>query len=421
MIKLLVHAWVVVAVAACVSGDSTRRDTEAATVRDSAGVTIVENTVVEPAGIPTWRIDTVPAVTIGKTSGESAYEFGTIGGLRRMPNGMVVVLTGQGESAFEFRFFDSTGTHVVTHGKRGQGPGDYRWVTYFAPVGGDTLVAVDFPNSRIYWLTAASGHLRSARLDDGGFKKVLGDDASGMFETMVPLGDSVYAVKAFRRIQGSSSPFQRATTYHILDLKQGTAPELIRYQEPPMKEVQLSTGPTSLYPMNAGSDAHVVDRARRRICASLSSTPQINCIDDKGKRMIIRWKAETVPYTEADRRAAEESFRRMRLGSRTTSQDVEKLLAAREWPERFNPFMVLQIDADGNFWVSEYTLDSAGKRKSRFRVFGPDGKQVAFADPFPVRSFGLSNPVDIGSDAVLRVIENADGAQVIGVFPIKKQ
>src|SRR5690349_14962071 len=124
MTKLLVHAWVVVAITACVSGDSTRRDTEAATVRDSAGVTIVENAVVEPAGIPTWRIDTVPAVTIGKTSGESAYEFGTIGGLRRMPNGMVVVLTGQGESAFEFRFFDSTGTHVVTHGKRGQGPGD---------------------------------------------------------------------------------------------------------------------------------------------------------------------------------------------------------------------------------------------------------------------------------------------------------
>jgi hypothetical protein len=420
MTKLWVPACLVIAIAACDSGDSARGDTETATVRDSAGVAIVENTVVEPPGIPAWRIDTVPAMTIGKTSGESAYEFGTIGGIRRMPNGMIVVLTGQGESAYEFRFFDSTGTHVVTHGKRGQGPGDYRWVTYFAPVGGDTLVAVDFPNSRINWLTASSGHLRSARLDDAGFKKVLGDDAFGMFETMVPLGDSLYAVKAFRRAPDAQSRGQRATTYHIANLAAGTAPELVRYQEPPMKEVQLSTGPTSLFPMNAGSDDHVVDRVRRRICASLSNTPQITCIDDKGKRMIIRWKAETVPYTEADRRASEESFRKMRVGSRMTSQDIEKLLAAREWPERFNPFLVLQIDADGNFWVSEYTLDSTGKRQSRFRVFGPDGKQVAFADPFPVRSFGLSNPVDIGRDAVLRVIENADGAQVIGVFPIRR-
>src|SRR5215213_3771042 len=88
--------------------------------RDSAGVTIVDNAEVDVASLPHWAVDTMPSLTIGATTGDSAYEFGSIKGVSQLPNGMIVVLNGQGELAFELRFYDSTGKHIVTHGRRGQ-------------------------------------------------------------------------------------------------------------------------------------------------------------------------------------------------------------------------------------------------------------------------------------------------------------
>src|SRR5688500_8959940 len=158
------------AVACDADSSAGRASGDAFTVRDSAGVTIAENTAVEPAGIARWEVDSTPSVTIGVSMGDSAYELSSVGGVRRLPNGMIVVLNGKGESKFECRFYDSAGAHIVTHGRRGQGPGEYRWVNFFGSVGGDTVIGVDFPNSRLNWVSASKGHLRSSRLDENAFR-----------------------------------------------------------------------------------------------------------------------------------------------------------------------------------------------------------------------------------------------------------
>lgn len=407
--------------AACDASGSDRHADAGFATRDSAGVTIAENTAIDPADVATWSVDTAPSITIGVSMGDSAYEFSRIGGVRQLPNGMIVVLNGQGEAAFELRFYDSTGKHIATRGRRGQGPGEYRWINFFGSAGGDTVIAVDFPNSRLNWVSASGGYLRSRRLDENRFKKLLGDDVSGTIEGMVPLGDSQYAVKAFRHVPGATSPARLGTSFHIVDLAANTATDLVRYDDPPLKVVQVSSGPTHLWPMSAGNSVHVVDRARRRMCAANSSAPEISCIDSQGKRLSIRWRTETVPYTDDDRRAYEASFRKTRLTSRrTTAADVDAMLAATDRPERHLPFSVLQIDAEGNFWILEYALDAWQRRDSRFRVFDPEGRHIAFADPFPARNAGLGSTVYIGTSSVLRVFEDADGVQMVGVFRIRK-
>src|SRR5688500_5888961 len=84
--------------AGCASGDSARGSGRETVIRrDSAGITIVENTVAEPADSARWTVDTGPSVTIGVESGDEAYQFGTIRGVFPLPNGMIVVLNGQGE------------------------------------------------------------------------------------------------------------------------------------------------------------------------------------------------------------------------------------------------------------------------------------------------------------------------------------
>jgi hypothetical protein len=391
-----------------------------AVVRDSAGITIVENPVAEPADIARWTVDTTPFRTIGVAMGDSAYEFASIGGVRQLPDGKILVLNGRGESAFEFRFFDSTGTHLATHGRRGEGPGEYRWVNYFGPAGGDTVIAVDFPNSRINWISASTGYLRSSRLDETGFKKVLGEDAYGVIETMVPLGDSVYAVKAFRRMPNATSPFERGTSYHIVDLQRGTAHEVARYAGIPAQRLRLAGGNVSISPLDAGQPVHVVDVPRYRVCAGNTSATALTCVDRDGKRRSIRWTADRVPYTDEDRRLYEERVRATWSRPGAASTDANEIIAATQRPEHHTPFVTLQVDTEGNLWILEPVLAGEGKRAARYRVFDPDGELIAFADSFPARNTGLGSQVHIGSTTVARVIRDADDVQLVGLFRIRK-
>lgn len=409
-----------IAAAACDRSESSS-SADKLVVRDSAGITLVENGHIGRNDVPWWSVDTIPSLTIGADSGDPAVEFAAIGSVAQLPNGMVVVLDGRGEAAFEFRFFDSTGKHVATHGRRGEGPGEYRWVNFFGSAGGDTVIAVDFPSRRLNWLSASTGYLRSIRLDEERFKQQLGADASGTTETLIPLGDSLYAIKAFRRRPDASSPFERATSYHIANLSTGQTVNLARFDEPSGKPITTSFGPASVFPVEPNMPAHVVDRARRRICAAVTGTSEIRCADDQDKRTIIRWRADSIPFTAAHRKAYEDRLRtilaRMR---RYTDADIRAYFAAVEWPERFNPFSVLRLDAEGNFWILEQSVDASGGMQPRFRVLDPNGGHIAFADSFPVRGVGLGSRTYIGSTAVVRAFEDADGVPKVGGFRIRK-
>ncbi len=420
--QLTLTLLIALTITACSGGDANRTSaSEQTVIRDSAGVTIVENGTASSADVAAWSVDSTPAVTIGVSTGGPAYEFTTIGALRQLPNGMLLVLNGQGESVYEFRFYDSTGSHIATHGTRGQGPGEHRWINFFGSVGGDTIVGVDFPNNRLSWVSASAGFLRSSRLDENEFRKVLGDGVSGVVETMVPLGDSLYAVKAFRSLSNVRNPFERATSFHLVDLARDTALDLARYDPPPATAVRIAGRDQHIRPRGAGEPLHVVDRARHRICAGITTVAELTCVDRDGRRRIIRWVAAALPYTDADHRAFEEDFRSMRLrSSRLSAADVEAMLGAMGRPERHPIFTVLQLDADGNFWILEQALDDAKQRRAHFRVLDPDGRLIAFAESFPMERAGFGYAIDIGTRSVARMMRDADGVQTVGVFRIRK-
>jgi hypothetical protein len=395
---------------------------EAATavIRDSAGVTIVENPFVEPADIGFWHVDSVPALTIGVLDGEPAYEFGSIKSVRQLPNGMIVVLDGRGESAFEFRFFDSTGKHIATHGRSGMGPGEFRWVNFFGTAGGDTIVAVDFPARRISWLSASLGYLRSSMVDEPRYKQLLGEDVSNIAEGMVPLGDSLYAIKAYRRRADAATPFGgRFVQYDIVNLAADTTIRIAQYDEGgAFVRLQLSRGISNMSTeIETPIGVHVVDRTRRALCAATTRVTQLVCADSRGTRRIVRWTHTPVEFTADDRREIED---RIRGASYYGPGDADKIIAVFVWPTHYNPIRALQIDADGNFWILEYMRDEAGTRTLRFRVLNPDGEHIAFATGYETSPYGLNNAIEIGSNRVLRRITNADGVEQIASFTIRK-
>jgi hypothetical protein len=393
-----------------------------ATVRDSAGITIVENRPVEPDALPFWTVDTVPAFAIGVLDGERAYEFTSIMGVTQLENGMIVVLDGRGESAYEFRFFDSAGRHIATHGRQGQGPGEFEWVHHFGGVGGDTVIAVDFSLRRISWLSASGGFLRSSMVDEARYKGLLGDDVANIAAGLIPLGGSRFATRVSLRREGASTPFVRFTQYDLVDTASGAATHIVRHDEPVPVRIQLSTGISyTMNKMDASIGVHVVDRARQRMCAGGTGLAQLDCASHDGSRRSIRWQPPPVPFTADDRRQVEDQIRANVARSRTrTAADADRIIDAYVWPTHFSPIRALQIDVDGNVWVLEQMRGPGSSLERRFRILNPDGEQIAFATEFPVSSFQSTNALFIGSAAVVRRFTDADGVERIGVFPIRK-
>jgi len=387
--------------------------------RDSSGVHIVENPPHHT--LPTWVVDSIPSMSVGVAEGDANQEFGSIGGIALLNGGLIAVLDGQGETAYTFRIFDSTGKHVATHGRLGRGPGDFTWVNHFGATTGDTIIAVDFPNRRLNYLTISDGYRRSLQVDEEALRQLIAPDASGLVEGMIPFDDSSYAIKAFRPLVGDT-PFARFTSFHLVDLRSSSATELTRHDEPRGVPVPaLAAKRVSVYPVEPEQALHVVDRIRRRLCVAVTTRTEIQCLDAAGQRLIVRWHADSVPFSGPDETAFVETLRaNMTRGRYLAPSEIETYIGALEFPRWFNPFTALRVDDAGNFWILERKRGPDGAKAERFRIIDPSGRQIAFAAPFPVRNIGLGSQQYFGRDAILRVYDE-DDVQKVGVFPIRRQ
>src|SRR5687768_145368 len=113
------------ALLACESdGDSTTRQS---VVRDSASVTIVENAApVWTDSAHAWRVETEPVVTIGVVEGAPEYQLFRVRHALRLDDGSILVADG---GSRELRFYDSTGRHIRSIGRDGEGPGEFRVIS----------------------------------------------------------------------------------------------------------------------------------------------------------------------------------------------------------------------------------------------------------------------------------------------------
>lgn len=117
------------------------------TMRDSAGVVMVEN----PASAA-WQPDEQPTLeeqlSIGAVEGAPAYQFGLIAAVDVSDDGTIYVLDQQ---AAQVRVFDAAGQHLRTIGQPGDGPGELSPSTAALLVGdGDSVYVADILKQRIH-------------------------------------------------------------------------------------------------------------------------------------------------------------------------------------------------------------------------------------------------------------------------------
>jgi hypothetical protein len=158
------HHYLVVALlftaVACSPGDQAS-DLPIASVRDSSGVTIVENANLDDVGLLAWTVGEAPVQDIGVLDGEPEYLLFQVQSARRLEDGRILVAnSGTGE----IRAYDAAGVYLGSWGALGEGPGEFLHTTTMAlwPAG-DSLAVWDMRQSRLTLLAGDGSFGRTMR------------------------------------------------------------------------------------------------------------------------------------------------------------------------------------------------------------------------------------------------------------------
>jgi hypothetical protein len=398
---------IVVIGAACTTGDA--RD-PAIIVRDSSGVTIVENdlTRLDQA----CSIAAEPTLSIGVLEGEEHYIFGNLAGAVRLSDGRIVVAN---RATNQIRYFDAAGKFLYASGRAGEGPGEFREPFYLFPTTGDTLYVGDFRPFRFLVFDPNGTWVRTAQMDP--------------LEINTPRSMSVLAdgrpVLGFE--QWNTEP---PTTFpmNMMALRlydpQGRVLDTIG-EYPNGRSGMTKPNPTNFHTSPLfESVSRVNSRGSRIVIGHASRTELVlrGSGDGLPVERIIRWNVGDLSVTAEDiaiaRARIAERYDTMPAARRASMQPYrdEELSTARPVADRHPAFSILRIGTDGAIWVREIArptdttttygwigFDADGRFRCRLRTpqypefyeFGPDYILVQDPDSLDVervRQFPLRQP-----------------------------
>ncbi len=193
-----------------------------ATVRDSAGVRIVE---MAPAALERdvgWSVGLEPVLSLGVQDRPAAEAFTRVRTAFRLSDGRVVV-QGGGDPAIAV--FSVGGAFLHGIGRRGEGPEEWRRLGTVGHIGGDTLVVHDVSSAALIWFDSDGRFLR---------RVPLGAPPRDLFAA--PMGNPAYLGPegaAVQMLPAEPRNNERASVPYVLfDARTGAATELAEVAGP---------------------------------------------------------------------------------------------------------------------------------------------------------------------------------------------
>jgi hypothetical protein len=350
-----VLAAAALALSAC---DTPGGEANAAAVRDSAGIVIVENT--SAAAAAAWRLADAPRLQIGSPDGRPQDMLFRAWTARRLDGGRILVVNG---GTNELRFYGPDGHHLFTRGGPGGGPGEFRSLQRVWILPGDSLLAYDFMPTRLSVFSPEGEFVRSYGLDapDGRqviVRGVLADgslivegapvwDAEGASEGVVRDSVPFYRYGADGGLIGEIGRFPSAEVFRVMTA-QGARMGSLPFPRIPAKAV---AGEEFYFAAGADYEIDVYSgdgELRRRIRLDLPA------------RGVTAQDLRRFRDTQLD--AAE------RGGTRAL---VSRMLDEMPQPETMPAHGTLLLDDDRNVWVSDYRADPS--EEPMWRVFSAGG------------------------------------------------
>ncbi|HUE77919.1 MAG TPA: 6-bladed beta-propeller [Longimicrobiales bacterium] len=401
MSRSLRGALAAAAFPALLAGCDTAAVSDEVTVRDSAGVTIVENAA--SAAVPEWSIG-APTVSIGDIGQGEPYElYEPLHGLR-LDDGRIV-LANQGTR--ELRIFDPEGRHLRTVGRAGGGPGEFQAMWGLVRLPGDSLGIWDWTAKR---LTIYDDEGNFARLvttagEAGGFAPRL----AGAFDdgTFVVL-DGFDPTAVFGSGGGVREDSLALLRYDL----DGQVVDSLGPYPGPARYVHLGETGFWMRPVKFGRGEHL-QVAAGRVFFGDDRTAEVRAFDRDGRLLrIVRLphdpRAVTTDHLARYRDQFLEGVPEDQLAQ--ARERLEETPAA----DRLPAFDDLFVDRLGRLWVEEF--DGFTDRPDVWTVLGPDGRLLArLTLPPAVR------PLDAGEDYLLTYERDDLDVEHVRLHPLRSE
>jgi hypothetical protein len=363
-------------------GRSVVRDSLAYWRGDTVSLQIVDNPSRAPS---TWRLASTPDVSTNGGEDDRAPFFRIVRVLR-LSDGRIVVADGGSTS---IRVLSAEGREAESIGGQGEGPGEFRSLSFVGRLPGDSIVVADLELARLSVFDARGQYVREVRW--GTAANSPASAIVGVFD------DGSYLARGFISL-GYPPPHglrrHAAEFYHLR--RDGTLADTIG-AFPGTETYFLPT--ERGFRANPGLFAQTLSFATggRRFYTGSSDTYQFGVYSSDGRPLqLVRASIQPVRVSAADV-AAEKQSRLQDLPANDQRASLERMLAEMPVPETMPTFDRILVDEEGTAWVRAWQpvweSDSA-----TWTVFDPEGRVAA-----EVRMPHGLVPHQIGRDYVLAV------------------
>lgn len=331
------------------------------TVRDSAGIRIVESTGAGWSAAEQWTIAETPTLDLGVVEGSTHFEFQYVSGAIRIANGNIVVANSGSD---ELRCFDSDGHYLWTAGRNGEGPGEFRNLGWVQRLGPDSIAAYDRSLHRVSVFDLSGKLGRTTNLEAPG--GVLRPTALGV------LDDGTIIVQANAYVTpGTVSEGLNPVDGWLLRYTAGGEIGDTIAPAPPVSWFAFANGPRRHIASQPFSHRTVVAVASNHVYVGHTSAFEIGSYDASGgPNRLFRMLTSNRPVTPDDI----QNYLDIQLERATTAEErsaERDMVEAAPFPETFPAFASLLVDDSGRLWVEDYRVP--GDSDVTYSVFDGEG------------------------------------------------
>lgn len=317
---------------------------------------------------PDWRLSAEPVAVIGMTAGPEAYELSLVSSAFRLSDGTIVIASA---GTSDLRFYDSTGAHERTVGRRGDGPGEFRQLRSARAIRGDTIMTWDPIQQRVSFFTPSGDFVDDLRPDFSTMGNVRVDDRAVPIRpaTVHLLGNgggvAAPSLPTSVMTRGPNGVRRDSTELFVFDR---TGKIVARVG--PIAAGETFVHDSSSIGLFFGHDLMIAG-GRDHFYVGTGKPYAIRPLASGGaaRRTIAVRKAAT-PVTQQAIQEVKERFLARIWGGANESH--REFVNAMPMPDTMPSYSWLLTDREGNLWVQEYEW-----RRDRPRVwaaFTPDGE-----------------------------------------------
>jgi len=379
---------------ACAPDDSA---TEPYTVRDSAGVEVVQ-TQAPPEPLP-WRVSAEPSVRIGADPASADGALYRVVGVASVPGGDIVIANA---GSSELLFYDRTGSRGRVAGGEGQGPSEFMGMAGMVVGPGDSIHVFDGASQRFSVFTSEGDFVRDQRVPT---------DSTLLSRLVALTADGFVMLPRSRNDAGTASEIRRWRDSTRFMLLRGDEVEpLPAYRWTEMWETPDSYG----WVMFGGSDITAFEAEGARAADGYDGSLVFLSLDGSVRR-IARWPAEPQDF---DLDAMIQAARDMGA-SEDQLRDAEAQVRDEpyQFPETVQAYDEQVVDAEGVSWLrrQRFPWHDPLNTGDRWDLVSAEGRLLGYVDLSP----GFV-PHEIGESYLLGVSTDPLGVEVVHLYELER-